>query len=117
MPFKNWTYPWGPIISVVLNIFLVLVQGWTAFSPRFKAVDFVSFYIEIPVLLGMLVLWKIVKRSRFVRSDEMDLFTDRYDAKLTPEEREELLSRKTPFLGQTWIERFKTVGTLYRLRR
>src|SRR5690606_8299462 len=89
MPFKNWTYPWGPIISVVLNIFLVLVQGWTAFSPRFKAVDFVSFYIEIPVLLGMLVLWKIVKRSRFVRSDEMDLFTDRYDAKLTPEEREE----------------------------
>ncbi|KAI9170563.1 amino acid permease [Paramyrothecium foliicola] len=51
LPFKNWTYPVGPWVAVILNSFLVLVQGWSCFSPRFNAVDFVSYYIELPVML------------------------------------------------------------------
>jgi AAT family amino acid transporter len=79
LPFKNWTYPVGPIIAVGLNIVLILVQGWSCFSPSFQAVDFVSFYIEIPVMIVMFLAWKLVKRTRFVHLDEMDLVTDRYD--------------------------------------
>jgi AAT family amino acid transporter len=78
LPFKNWTYPWGPWICIILNIVLVLVQGWSCFSPTFGAVDFVSFYIELPVMLVMYVGWKIIKRTKIVRLDEMDLETDRY---------------------------------------
>ena len=78
LPFKNWTYPWGPWISVLLNSVLVLVQGWSAFSPKFDAVSFVSYYIELPIMLLMYVAWKVIKRTRIVKLDEMDLETDRY---------------------------------------
>jgi amino acid transporter, AAT family len=79
LPFKNWTYPVGPILAVGLNSVLVLVQGWSCFSPTFSGVDFVSFYIEIPIMVVMFVFWKVVKRTKFVRLHEADLITDRYD--------------------------------------
>ncbi|GMK53478.1 hypothetical protein CspeluHIS016_0100640 [Cutaneotrichosporon spelunceum] len=78
LPWRNWTYPYGPWISVVLGSVLVLVQGWSCFSPTFNAVDFVSFYIELPVMLVMFLAWKLIKRTRFVRLADMDLVTDVY---------------------------------------
>ncbi len=80
LPFKNWTYPVGPWLSVILNIVIVLVQGWSSFSPKFSAVDFVSYYIELPVMLIMYVTWKLVKRTKTVSLDEMDLETDVHTA-------------------------------------
>jgi len=91
LPYKNWTYPYGPIFSVVLNSFLILVQGWSCFSPKFKAVDFVSFYVELPVMLVMFVGWKLLKNTKLVKLEEMDLVTDRFDQGMTTEEREEAL--------------------------
>lgn len=91
LPFKNWTYPYGPILSVVLNCVLVLVQGWSCFSPKFKPVDFVSFYVEIPVMVLMFVVWKLIKKTRFVKLQDMDLVTDRFDSGMTDEEREKAL--------------------------
>ncbi|KAJ5894833.1 hypothetical protein N7495_006524 [Penicillium taxi] len=79
LPFKNWTYPYGPIIAAGLNLVLILVQGWSCFSPYFQGVDFVSYYIELPIMFIMFVAWKLIKRTRFVRTAEMDLRTDRYD--------------------------------------
>ena len=79
LPFKNWTYPVGPVIAVGLNTVLVLVQGWSCFSPNFKPVDFVSYYVEIAVMIVMICVWKLVKRTRFVRLGDMDLVTDRFD--------------------------------------
>ncbi|KAI9761389.1 MAG: hypothetical protein M4579_001039 [Chaenotheca gracillima] len=78
LPFKNWTYPWGPWCSVILNSFLVLVQGWSCFSPMFSGVDFVSYYIELPIMLVMIVAWKLIKRTHWVKLEEMDLETDVY---------------------------------------
>ncbi|PHH68189.1 hypothetical protein CDD80_195 [Ophiocordyceps camponoti-rufipedis] len=76
LPFRNWTYPWGPWGVVILNSFLVLVQGWSSFSPRFDPVSFVSFYIELPVMLVMYLAWKGWRRTKVVSLDEMDLETD-----------------------------------------
>ena len=88
LPFKNWTYPVGPILCIVLNIFIILVQGWTAFSPSFGAVDFVSFYLELPVFVAMIILWKLIKRTKFRRAHEMDLETDVYTKEdMQPEEK------------------------------
>lgn len=78
LPFKNFTYPVGPAIAVVLNIFIVLVQGWSAFSPEFDAVDFVSYYIEIPIMIVMFLGWKVYKKTKLVPLDQMDLVTDSY---------------------------------------
>ncbi|KAG9237204.1 amino acid transporter-like protein [Amylocarpus encephaloides] len=76
LPFKNWTYPWGPWICVILNAFIILVQGWSSFSPKFAAVDFVSYYIELVVMAVMIVAWKLYKKTRLVRYEEMDLESD-----------------------------------------
>lgn len=78
LPFKNWTYPYGPIIVVSLGIVIVLVQGWSCFSPTFSPVDFVSYYIELPIFAIMIVAWKLVKGTKFQKAAEMDLVTDVY---------------------------------------
>jgi AAT family amino acid transporter len=97
LPFRNWTYPWGPWICVILNSVLVLVQGWSCFSPSFDAVSFVSFYIELPVMLVMYVVWKLIKKTKTVRLEEMDLDTDTYVAdQIKPE-------------GQGWKARVKKI--------
>ncbi|KAK4556285.1 Basic amino-acid permease [Recurvomyces mirabilis] len=88
LPFENWTYPWGPILAVVLNSFLVLVQGWSCFSPSFAPVDFVSYYIELPIMFIMIVAWKLIKQTKFQRASEMDLVTDVYTKEdIEPEEK------------------------------
>ncbi|OTB20810.1 hypothetical protein K445DRAFT_313291 [Daldinia sp. EC12] len=98
LPFKNWTYPAGPIIAVVLNSFLVLIQGWSCFSPKFNAVDFVSYYIELPLFALMFVAWKLIKRTKFKRASEMDLVTDVYTKDdIEPEE-------------EGWAGRAKRIG-------
>jgi len=38
------------------------VQGWSSVIPKFSAVEFVSFYIEIPVMIVMFTSWFILKR-------------------------------------------------------
>ncbi|ODA83457.1 hypothetical protein RJ55_01971 [Drechmeria coniospora] len=80
LPFKNWTYPLGPWIAVVLNSFLVLVQGWSCFKPHFDALSFVSFYIQLPIMLSMFLAWKTMKKTKFVKLDDMDFETDVYTA-------------------------------------
>ncbi|KAL4805433.1 amino acid permease/ SLC12A domain-containing protein [Aspergillus unguis] len=78
LPFRNPTYPFGPWICVVLNIVIVLVQGWSCFSPTFDGVSFVSLYVELPIMLGMYILWKVIKRTSIVKLAEVDLETDTY---------------------------------------
>ncbi|OAA63370.1 Amino acid/polyamine transporter I [Niveomyces insectorum RCEF 264] len=78
IPFRNWTYPVGPYLCVVLNSVLVLVQGWSCFSPRFDGVSFVSYYIELPIMLVMYLGWKLIKKTKLVGLDDMDLETDTY---------------------------------------
>ena len=76
LPFKNWTYPYGPLFSIFLNSFLVLVQGWSSFSPSFDTITFVSLYIELPIMGFMYLGWKALRRTRLVKLHEMDLDTD-----------------------------------------
>jgi amino acid transporter, AAT family len=53
---------------------VLLVQGWSSVIPRFSAVDFVSFYIEIPVMIVMYLAWlsltQISRRKVKVNSTE-----------------------------------------------
>ncbi|ANB13993.1 lysine permease [Sugiyamaella lignohabitans] len=77
LKFKNWTYPWGPWIVVVGVTVIILVQGWSAFAP-WSVSSFFSYYIELFIMPVMYIFWKIVKRTKFVKLEDMDLDTDRY---------------------------------------
>ncbi|TDL15925.1 hypothetical protein BD410DRAFT_795911 [Rickenella mellea] len=52
-----WTWPWGP--------HFVVRNGWSSMIPTFSAVDFASFYVEIPVMLSMYTLWIFWGSSEF----------------------------------------------------
>lgn len=65
--------------SVVLNTVIILVQGWSCFSPTFSVVDFFSFYVELPVMAVMYLGWKLAKRTKITGLMEMDLETDVYE--------------------------------------
>ncbi|KAJ4387669.1 Basic amino-acid permease [Gnomoniopsis smithogilvyi] len=102
LPFKNWTYPYGPVIVVFLGTVIVLVQGWSCFSPSFSSVDFVSYYIELPIFALMIVVWKLVKKTKFQKASEMDLVTDVYTID-DVEPREE----------GPWKSKAKSIGTWF----
>ncbi|KAJ9145001.1 aat family amino acid transporter [Pleurostoma richardsiae] len=102
LPFRNWTYPVGPWLCVILNCVIVLVQGWSCFSPKFDGVSFVSFYIELPIMLVMYLGWKIIKRTRTVRLEDMDLDTDVYV--MDEEKKDEKKGwRATLWRGLIWL--------------
>ncbi|KAH6644994.1 amino acid permease [Truncatella angustata] len=100
LPFRNWTYPVGPYLCVILNIVIVLVQGWDCFSPSFDAVSFVSYYIELPVMLVMYLAWKFLKKTKLVGLAEMDLDTDTHTA-----------DEGKPTVPKTWRGRLKRALT------
>ena len=74
------------------------MQGWSCFSPTFDAVSFVSFYIELPIMLIMYAAWKLIKKTRTVSLAEMDLETDTYIADEAKPE------------NKGWAARLKRIG-------
>ncbi|KZV73806.1 hypothetical protein PENSPDRAFT_648570 [Peniophora sp. CONT] len=59
----RWTWGWGPPFVVITTTALILIQGWSSIFPVFTAVDFVSYYIEIPIMLVMFTTWALVTRA------------------------------------------------------
>ncbi|KAL1867787.1 Basic amino-acid permease [Paecilomyces lecythidis] len=111
LPYKNPTYPFGPVFSIVLNSVLVLVQGWSCFSPKFSPVDFVSYYVELPIMAGMYLLWKLVKRSHWVKLEEMDLVTDRVAPRDEQADHQGSWAEKRKFFSdQGWIGKARAAG-------
>ncbi|KAI0093421.1 amino acid permease-domain-containing protein [Irpex rosettiformis] len=58
----KWTWPWGPPFVVFTTSALIIIQGWSSVIPKFSAVDFFSFYIEIPIMLFMYIVWIALRR-------------------------------------------------------
>ncbi|KAF9268756.1 hypothetical protein L218DRAFT_977212 [Marasmius fiardii PR-910] len=57
-----WTWKWGHHFVIVAVICLILIQGWSSIFPTFSTVDFLSLYIEIPVMVVMTFVWLFVRR-------------------------------------------------------
>lgn len=72
LPYKGAWYPWLPYFSIVLNIFLALVQGWSFLKP-FSAVDFVDAYILLPFFFILFVFLKLVNKTKWIKLSEVDL--------------------------------------------
>ena len=64
LPYKALFYPWTPIFSLISNIFLALIQGWTSLVP-FKAPEFVDAYILLPAAIILYVGVCVFKNHNF----------------------------------------------------
>ena len=64
---------WGVFWCVIF----ILVNGFAVFF-SFDVSDFLVAYINIPIFFVLFVGWKVIKRTKFWRADEMDFVTVRY---------------------------------------
>ncbi|GJE95838.1 amino acid permease [Phanerochaete sordida] len=68
-----WTWHWGPPFVVITTSALIIIQGWSSVIPHFSGVDFVSFYIEIPIMIVMYLIWLFVNRIPVIKSKLADI--------------------------------------------
>lgn len=52
---------------------ILLFNGFASFMPKWNASDFFASYVTIPLVLLSFIIWKLVKKTKFVPLDEMDL--------------------------------------------
>ncbi|THH27979.1 hypothetical protein EUX98_g6215 [Antrodiella citrinella] len=73
MKFRSkWTWYWGPPFVIFTVSAIIIIQGWSSVIPHFTAVDFVSFYIEIPVMIVFYLAWLIFQHSPAAASSPAD---------------------------------------------
>ncbi|KAH9065271.1 amino acid permease-domain-containing protein [Lactarius vividus] len=103
-----WTWPWGPPFVITTVSAILLIQGWSSVIPRFSAVDFFSFYIELPVMALMYLLWLLVQRMRhlpasprpaqpffdFVDVTRVDLYHDEHEEGQVDEHEDEVRAQR-----------------------
>jgi yeast amino acid transporter len=74
-----WAAPLQPYLAWFCICFCVTVaffNGFDCFFPgRFSAKTFLPPYIDIPIFASLFLGYKLVKRTRFVRVHEMDLWS------------------------------------------
>ncbi|RDW88403.1 hypothetical protein BP6252_00435 [Coleophoma cylindrospora] len=86
-PFKVFGSIWIYRFNFCLNIFILFIQGFTAFEKPFNVKNFVASYITIPTAVILFVGYKLYHKTHWVRLDEMD-FSDRL-LKLEEDEEED----------------------------
>ena len=77
MPYRNPVLPWGAYIALFITGLVITFNGVSAFTPTFQADKFVTSYIGLVVYVVNVLAWKMLKKSRRVRPEEMDLTTGR----------------------------------------
>ena len=93
LPFKALWYPYGTYAALAANVFLIFFQGYTAFLNPFSATDFVINYILLPVFLLLLLGFKLWKKTKWVKAEEMDVWTGRRES--APDRDDESKTRRT----------------------
>ncbi|KAG1765768.1 amino acid permease-domain-containing protein [Suillus occidentalis] len=64
MKFRaSWTWPWGPYFVTITVTALILIQGWSSIFPTFSGIDFISYYIEIPIMVIMGLCWVLARNT------------------------------------------------------
>ncbi|KAH7097621.1 amino acid permease-domain-containing protein [Auriculariales sp. MPI-PUGE-AT-0066] len=75
----RWTWGWGPPFVVFSVSSLIIIQGWSSIVPVFSPLSFVSFYIELPIMLLFYVAWKLRWRRPIVDLASIDLHVDEHE--------------------------------------
>ncbi|KAA8649460.1 uncharacterized protein ATNIH1004_002131 [Aspergillus tanneri] len=81
LPFRSPFQPYMAYFAIVFSCTVALFNGFDAFFPgRFSAKSFVPPYVDIPIFAALFLGYKLVKRTRFVRLHEMDLWSGKDEA-------------------------------------
>lgn len=80
LPMKGRFQPYAAYVGAIGSAIIVLFSGFKVFlKGNWSASDFIASYIGIAIYIVPFVVWKVVKKTKFVRSKEADLFSGRFD--------------------------------------
>ncbi|KAK4937476.1 hypothetical protein LTR10_021928 [Elasticomyces elasticus] len=76
LPYKSPLQPFLAYFAVCFCIIVAFFNGFDAFFPgHFSAKTFIPPYIDIPIFASLFLGYKIVKRTKFVKLKDMDLWS------------------------------------------
>jgi Amino acid transporters len=73
LPYRSSCFPFGPIFAFVLCLTITLGQNYEAFLQ--DTIDWngvIATYIGIPLFLAIYFGYKIVKKTKWIKYDQMD---------------------------------------------
>ncbi|CAG8947872.1 unnamed protein product [Penicillium salamii] len=77
LPWKGPLQPYSLGVTFVITAIVIIFNGYTAFIGDFKVDEFITSYLGIGLYLFNIVVFKIWRRTKRVRSEEMDLVSGR----------------------------------------
>ncbi|KND89239.1 putative proline-specific permease put4, partial [Tolypocladium ophioglossoides CBS 100239] len=76
LPYKSPLQPFLSYFCIVFCIVIAFFNGFDAFFPgKFSAKSFLPPYIDIPIFLSLFLGYKFFKKTKFVRLEEMDIWS------------------------------------------
>lgn len=75
-PYYGYLQPYGAWVAVTLQTLVLFCYGYTAFRPWAVDTFFANYTMQIlaPILF---IVWKVVKKTKKVKPEELDLVWDR----------------------------------------
>ncbi|CAG9984316.1 unnamed protein product [Clonostachys byssicola] len=92
LPWRGPLQPYAIYVTLLITCLVIIFSGYTAFIGVFKADKFITSYLGIVLYLVNILVFKVWKRSKRVRSTEMDLVSGR---RIYEEEEEEEVTKAT----------------------
>ncbi|PYI02796.1 proline-specific permease [Aspergillus sclerotiicarbonarius CBS 121057] len=78
IPWKSPFQPYTAWVGFIGSSIITLVAGFPVFlKGNWSTADFFASYVGIPIFIVPIILWKVFKRTKFVRLSEMDLWSGR----------------------------------------
>ncbi|KAL6859774.1 hypothetical protein ACO1O0_003798 [Amphichorda felina] len=76
LPYKSPMQPFLAYFAICFCLLIAFFNGFDAFFPgKFSAKTFVPPYIDIPIVLTLFFGYKLVKKTKFVKVQNMDLWS------------------------------------------
>lgn len=80
LPFKTTFQPYLAYFAAIFSATVALFNGFDAFFPgKFTVKTFIPPYIDIPIFAGLFLGYKHVKKTKFVKVQDMDFWSGKED--------------------------------------
>lgn len=72
LPYTGWAQPYCAWIGLVWMVFIVFTYGYSSFKP-WSVENFFIYYAMLIVAPVLFIVWKLIHKTKFVKSSELDL--------------------------------------------
>jgi amino acid transporter len=88
LPYAAPFQPYSSYIAIFITFLVLFFKGFAAFMPTFDYKSFITNYIGVPIYIVMWIVWKLIKKTSFLRADQIDFSGARQFDVLDEEEEE-----------------------------